>query len=81
MLQATEPGFDSRQGQKISLFSIASRLALSPAQPPIQWVLEVLSLGVKRLGHENDQSLPFSAYGKNGGSILPLPHTPLWHSA
>jgi hypothetical protein len=27
-----------------------SRLALGPTEPPIQWVIGALSLGVKRLG-------------------------------
>jgi hypothetical protein len=40
--------FDPRQGQ-IFLLAPASRLALGPTQPPIQWVLGVLSPGVKRV--------------------------------
>jgi hypothetical protein len=32
----------------------ASRSALGPTQPPIQWVLGALSLGVKRPGREAD---------------------------
>jgi hypothetical protein len=40
-------GFDPRLGQKIFLLAPASRLALKPTQPPIQWVPGVLSLGVK----------------------------------
>jgi hypothetical protein len=36
-LQAGRPGFDSQQ-RKIFLFSTASRQALGPTQPPIQWV-------------------------------------------
>jgi hypothetical protein len=31
-------GFDFRQGLGISLFTTASRMALGPTQPPIQWV-------------------------------------------
>jgi hypothetical protein len=31
-------GFDSQQGQEIFLYSTASRLALGPTQPSIQWV-------------------------------------------
>jgi hypothetical protein len=31
-------GFDSRRGLGIFLFTIASRTALGPTQPPIQWV-------------------------------------------
>jgi hypothetical protein len=54
-------GFDSRWGLGIFLFTTASRTALGPTQPPIQWVPGVLSLGVKRLGREADHSLPSSA--------------------
>jgi hypothetical protein len=38
-------GFDSRRGLGIFLFTTASRTALGPTQPPIQWVLGALSLG------------------------------------
>jgi hypothetical protein len=31
-------GFESRQGLDIFLFTTASRPALEPIQPPIQWV-------------------------------------------
>jgi hypothetical protein len=40
--------FDPRQWQKIFLLAPASRTALGPTQPPIQWVPGVLSPGVKR---------------------------------
>jgi hypothetical protein len=60
---------------KIFLFSTASRAALRPTQPPIQWVPGVLALKVKRPGREADNSLPSSAEVKNGGAIPPLPHT------
>jgi hypothetical protein len=54
-------GTDSRWGLEIFLFSTASRTALGPTQPPIQWVPGALSLGVKRLGREADHSPPSSA--------------------
>jgi len=38
-----------------------SRPVLGPTQPPNQWASAVLSLGVKRLGREDDYPLPFSA--------------------
>jgi hypothetical protein len=54
-------GFDSRRGLGIFLFTTASRTALGPTQPPIQWVPGALSLGVKWLGSEADHSPPSSA--------------------
>jgi hypothetical protein len=39
--------FDPRQGQRVFLLAPASRPALGPTQPPIQWVPGVLSPGVK----------------------------------
>jgi hypothetical protein len=40
---------------------MSSRPALGSTQPPIQWVPEALSLGVKQLGREADHSPPASA--------------------
>jgi hypothetical protein len=37
-----------RQGQRIFPLSSVSRPALGPTQPPVQWVPEVLSPGLKR---------------------------------
>jgi hypothetical protein len=47
------------------LFTTASRTALGPTQPPIQWVPGVLSLGVKRLGREADTHLHLVPRSKN----------------
>jgi hypothetical protein len=54
-------GFDSQWELGIFLFTTASRMALGPTQPPIQWVPGALSLEVKRPGHEADHSPPSSA--------------------
>jgi hypothetical protein len=74
-------GFNSQQEQEIFLYSTASRLILGPTLPPIQWVLGVLSLGVKQPRHEPHHSPPSSSEIKNVGPIPPLPHMPSWHSA
>jgi hypothetical protein len=55
------PGFDSRRGLGIFLFTTASRTVLEPTHSPIQWILGALSLGVKRLGREVDHSPPSGA--------------------
>jgi hypothetical protein len=65
--------FDSRRGLRIFLFTTASRTALGPTQPPIQWVPGALSLGVKRSGHEADHSPLFSAEVKNARSYTSTP--------
>jgi hypothetical protein len=54
------PGFDSRRWLGNFLFTTASRTAFEPTQPPMKWVLEALSLGVKQPGRE-DYSPPSSA--------------------
>jgi hypothetical protein len=45
-------------GLGIFLFTTASRTALGPTQPPIQWVPRGLSLGVKRPVRDADHSPP-----------------------
>jgi hypothetical protein len=45
-------------GLGIFLFTTASRTALGPTQPPIQWIPLAPPLAVKRPGHEADHSLP-----------------------
>jgi hypothetical protein len=39
---------------RIFLFTTASRTALEPTQPPVQWVRGAPPLGVKGLGREAD---------------------------
>jgi hypothetical protein len=63
-----------------SLFK-ASRPALGPTQPPMQWVPGVLSPGAKRPGREADCSPPSTADVKNGGAIPALLNTSSWHGA
>jgi hypothetical protein len=66
-------GFDSLRGLGILLFTTASRTALGPTQPPIQWVPGSLSLGVKRLGCEADHSPPSVPRSKNEWSCTSTP--------
>jgi hypothetical protein len=67
-------GFDSWQGLGVFLFNTASRMALRPTQPPIQWVPRALFLGVKWLGREADHSPQSRAGGQRmSGAIPPLP--------
>jgi hypothetical protein len=48
-------------GLGIFLFTTASRTALGPIQPPIQWVPGAVSLEVEWPGREADHSPPSSA--------------------
>jgi hypothetical protein len=73
MLRAERPEFYTREGQVIFLYSTASRLALEPTYPPIQWVPVVLYSGVKRPGCEADHSPPSCVEVKNGGAVSALP--------
>jgi hypothetical protein len=45
----------------IFLFATASRLALGPTQPPIQWGTGVSFRGIKRPGRDADHSPPSGA--------------------
>jgi hypothetical protein len=74
--------FDSRRGLGIFLFTTASRTALGPTQPPIQWIPRALSLGIKRPGREADHSPPSSAEVKECVELyLHSPNTPSWRGA
>jgi hypothetical protein len=70
-------GFDSRRELRIFLFTTAFRMAVGPTHPPIQWISEALSLGVKLLGREADHSPPSSAEVKESVELhLHSPNTP-----
>jgi hypothetical protein len=57
-------------------------MALGPTQPPIQWVPEALSLGVKRPEREADHSHPSSAEVKEWVELYPhSPSTLSWRAA
>jgi hypothetical protein len=65
-------GFESRQRQRIFLFTTVPRLALVTTQPPIQWVPGA-SLGIARRGREADRLHPSSAKVKNEWSYTSVP--------
>jgi hypothetical protein len=66
---------------KISLLCTSSRPVLVPTQPSVQWVLQVVSPGVKRQRHEVDSSFPSNAEVQNGGVIPSLHHTSSWRGS
>jgi len=57
----------------ISFFTPASRPALGPTQPPIQWVPGALSLGVKWPGREAITHLHLMPRSRMRGAIPQLP--------
>jgi hypothetical protein len=70
---AKESLFNSQEGQEIFLLPIASKPAVRPTQPPIQWVLGTLVPRVKQPGHEDDHSSSSSAKVKNMWSYISTP--------
>jgi hypothetical protein len=66
-------GLDSQRGLEIFLIFTASRPALRPTQPPIQWVPVALSPAVKLRGREADHSPPSSAEVKNAWRCASTP--------
>jgi hypothetical protein len=75
-------GFDSRRGLRIFLFTTASRTALGPTQPPIQWVTGALSLGGKSgWGVRLTTHLHLLPRSVMRGTMPPLPNTPSWRGA
>jgi hypothetical protein len=67
-LRTGRPKFDSRKRQGLFLLAAASRPDLGPTQPPIQWIPEALSLGLRRPGREAGHSPTSSAKVKNAYS-------------
>jgi hypothetical protein len=66
----------------IFIFTTAFRTALGPTQPPIQWVPDALSVGLKRPGREADHSPPSTAEVKEWVELyLQSLNMPLWHGA
>jgi hypothetical protein len=64
------------------LFTIASRMALWPTQPPVQWVPGPPSLGIKQPRHVADHSPPSSAKAKEWVELyIHSPSTPSWCGA
>jgi hypothetical protein len=57
----------------IVLFTTTSRTALGPTQPPVQWVLGALSLGVKRPERGADHSPQSGAEAKNAWNYTSTP--------
>jgi hypothetical protein len=66
----------------IFFFTTASRPALGPILPPIQWVPGALLVGVKWPGCEADHSPPSNAEVKESLELyLHFPNTPSWRGA
>jgi hypothetical protein len=80
-LRARRPRFDSPQAQGIFPFSTASRTALTPTEPPIQWAPVIISPGIKRRVREVDHSSPSSVEFKNGGATPSLSPPSSWLGA
>jgi len=75
-------GFDSWWGLGIFLFTTASKTALGPTHPPIQWLPGTLSLGVKRPRSDADHSPTSRDEVKECVELyLHSPNTPSWRGA
>jgi hypothetical protein len=80
-LRAGLPDSIPGRGRDSFLIVTASKPALGPTKPPIQWVLRSRSPGIKRTGREANHSPPPSAELRMRGLIQPLPYTSLWIGA
>jgi hypothetical protein len=70
----------SNKESTIHVCTKASRLALGPTQPPIQWAPGALTLGVKPRGREDNHSPPSSAQVKEW-SYTSTPQYASWRGA
>jgi hypothetical protein len=70
-----ESGFDSRQEQEISPFSVTYTPALGPTRSHIVWGRVAVSPEVKPQGCEAEYTPPSSAEVRNGGATPLVPHT------
>jgi hypothetical protein len=61
------------------LFSVASRLALEPMKPPIQWVLGAISQRAKWWEYKTESPLS-SAEVKDIVALPLLPYISSWHN-
>ena len=58
------------------IFPKVSIWSLGPTKPPIPWIMDEMSSGVKRLGREADESPPsFTRLWKNGVITVYFPYT------
>jgi hypothetical protein len=64
-------------GKGCFLITTASRRALGPIQPPIEWVTWLLFLGVRQPGRKDDHSLPSGTEVKNDRSYTSISPTRL----
>ena len=77
-LQIGNMDFEFWQRQDMFHVLKTSRPALGSTQPPVQWVLETSSLGVRWLGHEANHSAPPSAKVKGVELYLHSSYMPFW---
>jgi hypothetical protein len=75
------PGFDPRQRKRSFPLASASKPALRPTQSAVQWILVVLSPGVKRGRGVTLTTHPSECRDQERvGAISPLPLGPAWRA-
>jgi hypothetical protein len=80
-LEVGRPRGGSSSPSRVKNFLHAIQTSFGTHLAPIKLVPGALSPGVKRPGHEADQSPPTSARSRKRGFIHPLPYMCLWHGA